>query len=113
MSDVKLERKEPVSREDAAVWLELLSQAFAKGSHIELPFGPGTVSLEIPDQVRAEFEIEVDGDEVEVELEFKWSTDHRDGVSLEKVPAATPGRSRRGNAAAGPGGSPRPRGRQR
>jgi amphi-Trp domain-containing protein len=113
MSDVKLERKEPVSREDAADWLELLSRAFAKGSHIELPFGPGTVSLQIPDRVRAEFEIEVDGDEVEVELEFKWSTDHREAVSPEEAPAAPPGRPRRGNGTAGPSGSQRPRGRQR
>jgi len=113
MSDVKLERKEPVSREDAAEWLELLSQAFAKGSHIEMPFGPGTVTLQIPDRVRAELEIEVDGDEIEVELEFKWSTDHRDTVSPEEAPAAPPGRPRRHNGAAGPRMSPRPRGRQR
>src|SRR5258708_35329060 len=104
MSDVKLERKEPVSREDAADFLELLSQAFAKGSHIELPFGSGTVSLQVPDRVRAEFEIEVDGDEVEVEVEFKWSTDHHDAVSGEAL-AAPPGRPRRGTGAAGPSGS--------
>lgn len=74
VSDVKMERKESVSREDAARWLELVSRAFAQGSDVELPFGAGDVSLHIPDQVRAEFEIEVDGTEVEVELEFKWST---------------------------------------
>ncbi len=44
------------------------------GSDVDLPFGAGEVSLHIPDQVRAEFEVEVDGTEVEVELEFKWST---------------------------------------
>ncbi len=74
MSDVKLERKESISREDAARWLELVSRAFAEGSDVDLPFGAGEVSLHIPDQVRAEFEVEVDGTEVEVELEFKWST---------------------------------------
>ncbi len=113
MSDVKVERREPVSREDAAAWLELLSRAFAKGSDIELPFGPGTVSLKVPEHVRAEFEIEVEGDEVEVEVEFKWSTAHRDGAPREEPAAGRPGRPRRGNGARGTAGSPRPQRRER
>jgi amphi-Trp domain-containing protein len=76
MSDVKLERKESVSHDEAASWLAQLSRAFTEGGHVELPFGPGTVSLHIPDHVRAEFEVEVEGDEVEIEVEFKWSTAH-------------------------------------
>jgi len=68
MSDVKVERKESVSRQDAADWLELLAKAFAEGGHVELPFGPGSVSLNVPDRVRAEFEVEVEGDEVELEV---------------------------------------------
>lgn len=79
MSDVKVERKEAVSRAEAAAWLSVLSKAFAGGGHVDLPLGPGTVRLHIPDQVRAEFEVEVEGDEVEVELEFKWSTARPDG----------------------------------
>jgi amphi-Trp domain-containing protein len=73
MSDVKVERKESVSRDEAATWLLLLSKAFITGENGEFPFGPGTVSLHIPDRVRAELEVEVEGDEVEVELEFKWT----------------------------------------
>jgi amphi-Trp domain-containing protein len=76
MSDVKVKRKESVSRDEAANWLSLLSGAFNNGGHVEFPFGQGTVSLRIPEKVRAEFEIEVDGDEVEVEVEFKWSINH-------------------------------------
>src|ERR1700722_2350453 len=41
VSDVKVERKESVSRQDAAAWLELISRAFAEGSDVELPFGAG------------------------------------------------------------------------
>lgn len=78
MSDVKLERKESISRKDAATWLSLLSEAFSDGHHGELPFGPGTVSLDIPDRVRAELEVEVEGDEVEVEIEIKWSIAEHD-----------------------------------
>jgi amphi-Trp domain-containing protein len=51
-----------------------LSRAFTQGGHVESPFGAGTVSLHVPDHVRAEFEVEVESGEVEVELEFKWST---------------------------------------
>lgn len=74
MADVKLERKESLTREDAAVWLHALSRAFAHGGHVELPIGEDTLSLHLPEQVRAEFEVEVEGDEVEIEIEFTWST---------------------------------------
>jgi amphi-Trp domain-containing protein len=73
MSDVKLESKESVSRAEAADLLAMLASAFTAGGHTELPFGPGTVTLHIPDRVRAEFEVEVDGDEIELEIEFTWS----------------------------------------
>lgn len=76
MADVKLERKESLSREDAAVWLHALSRAFKQGGEVELPMGDGTLGLELPEHVEAEFEVEVDGDEVEIEIEFKWSTAH-------------------------------------
>lgn len=90
MSDVKLERKESVSHSEAAEWLSLLSRAFTQGGHADLPFGPGTsVSLHIPDHVRAEFEVEVEGDEVEIEVEFKWSMAHHDAGSAKGDGAAT------------------------
>lgn len=74
MADVKLERRESLSRDEAAVWLHALSRAFAHGGDVELPMGGGTLGLQLPEQVQAEFEVEVDGDEVEIEVEFKWST---------------------------------------
>lgn len=80
MADVKLERKETLSRHEAAQWLSVLSKAFARGGDVTLPLGAGTVELRLPEQVRAEFEVEVTGDEVEIELEFTWSTaGSRDG----------------------------------
>jgi amphi-Trp domain-containing protein len=74
MSDVKVELKEMVSRDDAATWLSTLSRALGTDGHVELPLGSGIVSVHVPDRVRAEIEVEVEGDEVEVELEFTWST---------------------------------------
>jgi len=99
MSDVKVERKESLSRDEAAMWLSLLSKAFTAGDHAELPFGPGSVSLYIPDRVRAELEVEVEGDEVEVEIEFKWSmVEHEAAPAMAEV-ALPAVKARQGNGA--------------
>ncbi len=74
MSGVKVALKEIVSRDDAATWLSTLSRAFGSDGHVELPLGPSTVSVRVPERVRAEIEVEVEGDEVGIEIEFKWST---------------------------------------
>lgn len=86
MSDVKVELKETVSRDDAATWLSTLSKAFGGDGHVELPLGPSVVSVHVPDRVRAEIEVEVEGDEIEVEVEFKWSTAEQ---SADEAPART------------------------
>jgi amphi-Trp domain-containing protein len=99
MSDVKVERKESLSRDEAAQLLSLLSKAFTAGDHAQLPFGPSEVSLYIPDRVRTELEVEVEGDEVEVEVEFKWSmVEHEKGSSTGDM-EASPVRARQGNGA--------------
>ena len=99
MSDVKVERKESLSRDEAAMWLALLSKAFTSGDHAELPFGPSSVSLHIPDRVRAELEVEVDGDEVEVEVEFKWSMVEHEAAPAMAEMAPSPVKARQGNGA--------------
>jgi amphi-Trp domain-containing protein len=96
MSDVKVERKESLSRDEAAQWLVLLAKAFASGDHADLPFGPSSVSLHIPDRMRAELEVEVDGDEVEVEVEFKWSmVDHQAAAAAPEAVKAQQGNGAR------------------
>ena len=102
MSDVKVERKESLSRDEAAALLSVLSKAFTAGEHAELPFGPSSVSLHIPDRVRAELEVEVEGDEVEVEVEFKWSMVEHEAASAMKDIAPPPAQARRGNGARKP-----------
>lgn len=90
MNDVKVERKESLSRKQAAQWLSALSKAFDRGGEVTLPLGTGTISLNLPEQVAAEFEVEVDGDEVEIEIEFTWSTaDRRSGgdASAQEAPS--------------------------
>jgi amphi-Trp domain-containing protein len=87
MADVTLERKQSLSRAEAAVWLSALSKAFARGGHVKLPVGGGTVGLQLPEHVQAEFEVEVSGDEVQVEVEFTWSTAHADeSADLSEAP---------------------------
>jgi amphi-Trp domain-containing protein len=99
MSDVKIERKESLSRDEAAQLLSLLSKAFTAGEHAELPFGPSEVSLYIPDRVRTEIEVEVEGDEVEVEVEFKWSmVEHETGSPIGGM-SSSPARGPQGNGA--------------
>jgi amphi-Trp domain-containing protein len=94
MADVKVELKESISREDAARWLSQLSRAFANGHEGELPFGHGTVSMKIPDRVRAELEVEVEGNEVEVEIEFKWQIAEPEKALRPSDGAQTTARSR-------------------
>ena len=102
MSDVKVERKESLSRDEAAQLLALLSRAFTAGDHAELPFAPSSVSLYIPDRVHAELEVEVEGDEVEVEVEFKWSmTEHETGTATGEMTSSPVG-GRHGNSARKP-----------
>ena len=108
MSDVKVERKESVSRQDAANWLELLAKAFAEGGHAELRFGPDVVSLRVPDRMRAEFEVEVEGHEVEVELEFKWSTSPSGAAQADEADAVASGRPSHGDGVRRPARSTRP-----
>jgi amphi-Trp domain-containing protein len=106
MSDVKVERKESLSRDEAAGLLALLSKAFTAGDHADLPFGPGSVSLYIPDHVRAELEVEVEGDEVELEVEFKWSmVEHEAGSARGDKPS--PAEIRQGNGSRKPTRSPK------
>jgi amphi-Trp domain-containing protein len=99
MSDVKVERKESLSRDEAASLLALLSKAFTAGEHADLPFGPSSVSLYIPDHVRAELEVEVEGDEVEVEVEFKWTKVEHEAASVTGETSRLPAQARRGNGA--------------
>jgi amphi-Trp domain-containing protein len=88
------------------MWLGCLCRtvAFARPARsrdVELPFGPGTVSLHVPDRVRAEFEVEVEGDEIELEVEFKWSTAQPAAVPIQEAGTAPSVPSRHGNGARG------------
>lgn len=73
MSDLEIERKESLTRGEAAKRLMAIAEALAGGGKVELDLGGTSLSLRVADDVRAEVEVEVDGDEVELEFELKWS----------------------------------------
>ncbi|MEV6245309.1 amphi-Trp domain-containing protein [Streptomyces sp. NPDC051742] len=74
MKDLKFEQKRAMSRLEAADQLAALAAALRQGGEAEMEFGLGTLSLQIPDDLRGEVEIEIGDGEVELEIEFKWST---------------------------------------
>ncbi|MGA5064602.1 amphi-Trp domain-containing protein [Streptomyces exfoliatus] len=74
MKDLKFEQKRALSRLEAADQLAALAAALRQGGEVEMEFGLGTLSLQIPDDLRGEVEVEIGGGEVELEIEFKWPT---------------------------------------
>ena len=103
MADVELKRKESLTRKEAAERLSALATALADGGKVELNLGASTVSLNVPDHVRAEFEVEIDGDEVELEIELKWSIGDGTAASATAAEAAPvhEGKARRTHRGAG------------
>jgi amphi-Trp domain-containing protein len=83
MSDMKVELKESLTRQQAAEKLSALAKSLAEGGDVDLKLGNTTVGIRVADEVRTEFEVEVEGDEFELELELKWS------AARAKEPAAT------------------------
>jgi amphi-Trp domain-containing protein len=90
MSDMKVELKKSLTRQQAADKLAALARALAEGGKVDLELGDTTVSFRVPDDVRSEFEVEVDGDELELELELKWSTARAEGSAAAAAEEAEP-----------------------
>ncbi|MFE7929247.1 amphi-Trp domain-containing protein [Streptomyces sp. NPDC057456] len=88
MKDLKFEQKRSLSRLEAADQLTALAAALREGGDVELEFGPGTLSLRIPDDLRTEIEVEVGDGEIELELEFKWPTARTRAASPRAVAGA-------------------------
>ncbi|MFE9020165.1 amphi-Trp domain-containing protein [Streptomyces sp. NPDC007808] len=74
MSDLKLEQKRSLSRQEAADQLEALAAALRQGGEAELKLDPWKLSLQIPGDLHSEIEVEVGDGEIELEIEFKWPT---------------------------------------
>ncbi|MGW6875462.1 amphi-Trp domain-containing protein [Streptomyces xanthophaeus] len=96
MKDLKFEQKGSLSRLEAADQLSALAEALRQGGNVELEFGSGTLSLQVPDEVSTEIEVEVGDGQVELEVELKWPTVQPDAApSRAKRPARSRGKAAR------------------
>ena len=70
VSDVRVEQKQTLSRQEAARFLAQLAEGLGDGGTVTVQLGSSTLELSVADQLRCELEVEVDGDEIELELEL-------------------------------------------
>jgi amphi-Trp domain-containing protein len=88
VSDVKVEQKQSLSRQDAARFIAALAEGLADDGRVTVQLGSSTLELSVAGQVDCELEVAVDGDEIELELELKWS------ISGRSLAEAAPDESR-------------------
>jgi len=77
VSDVKVEQKQTLSREEAARFIAALAEELSDDGNVTVRLGSSTLELSVASQLDCELEVSVDGDEIELELELKWSTSGR------------------------------------
>jgi amphi-Trp domain-containing protein len=77
VSDLKVEQKQTLSREDAARLIRSLAEGMGADGKVTVQMGSTTLELSVAAHVDCELEVAVNGDEIELELELKWSTSGR------------------------------------
>jgi amphi-Trp domain-containing protein len=77
VSDVKVQQKQALSRQEAARLLAALAEGLGDDGKVTVRLGSSVLELSVADQVGYELEVEVDGDQIELELELKWSRSAR------------------------------------
>lgn len=74
MKDLKFEQEGTLTRLEAADRLSALAEALRHGGSAELEFGPGKLTLRLPEELSSEVEVEVGDGKIELEIELKWPT---------------------------------------
>jgi amphi-Trp domain-containing protein len=74
MPKLKFEKKETLSRKEAAARLREIAQALGAGEEFELKRGGEKLEFDVPNEVSFELEIEIEDGETELEVEIKWSS---------------------------------------
>jgi amphi-Trp domain-containing protein len=74
MVELKFERKDSLSRQEAVRRLRAIADALdGNDRRAELELGSETIDFPVASDVRFELEVELDDDELELEIELKWS----------------------------------------
>jgi amphi-Trp domain-containing protein len=91
MPKLKFEKKETLSRKEAAARLREIAQALGAGQEFELKRGGEKLEFDVPDEVTFELEIEIEDGESELEVEIKWSSQAAAAARAKpsSLPAAT------------------------
>ena len=74
MAEMKFERKELLSRKEAAARLLEVAEALGSSGDFELQGGGEKLQLDVANEVTFELEIELEDGKTELEVEIKWSS---------------------------------------
>ncbi|MBS1679639.1 MAG: amphi-Trp domain-containing protein [Actinobacteria bacterium] len=73
MSNFEVEKREIISRDEAATRLRRIANLLSgSGEEVNFERGEMKFKLSIPDEVQWKVELELDDDENELEIELKW-----------------------------------------
>jgi amphi-Trp domain-containing protein len=72
MDIVKIEKKQVLSREEAAQHLRDIADELASGNGIQMERDGLRVTVKVPDEVTLEIEVEIEQDEREFEITLSW-----------------------------------------
>ena len=72
MTKMKFEKKERLTRKEAAAWLSSIAESLNSDGDLDMARDGESITLSMASHVRFEFEIEIDGEESEIEIELKW-----------------------------------------
>lgn len=74
MPKLKFEKKETLSRKEAAARLREIAQALGASGEFELKRDGEKIEFDVSNEVTFELEIEMEDGETELEVEIKWSS---------------------------------------
>ncbi|HEY2717918.1 MAG TPA: amphi-Trp domain-containing protein [Solirubrobacterales bacterium] len=73
MSSFEVERKEKVTRKEAATRLRRIANLLAgEGEEVKFERGGMQFELTVPEELEMKVELELDGKESEIEIELTW-----------------------------------------
>jgi amphi-Trp domain-containing protein len=72
MEILEIEKKETMSREEAAARLRTFADNLARNNDIEFERNGMQIKVHVPDEIHVKVELELETDERELEIELTW-----------------------------------------